>query len=208
MRSTPRHWAQQLKDLVGAPFRMVLLPDVASNRLGLTSLEDERVSAVLPWVQGRLLDIGAGTNRLVREHGRGVGVDVHDFGGGALILRDSRQLPFPDETFDTVTFIACLNHIPEREAALIEAWRVLKPQGRIVATMIDPVLSQIGHRLWWYGEDRHRGGMHEGEVFGFWPAQVRQLLTSAGFKLEHEGRFLYALNRLYVARKWDGNRAR
>jgi SAM-dependent methyltransferase len=180
---------------------MAVLSDEMSRRLGLTSLEDERLAAVRPWISGRLLDIGAGNNRLVREYGDGVGVDVHDFGGGALLLPDTTQLPFEAGTFDTVTFVASLNHIPERDAVLRESRRVLRDGGRIVVTMIDPIMSAIGHRIWWYSEDKHRGGMHSGEVFGFWPAAMRELLRSAGFELVSERTFLYGMNRLYVGRR-------
>src|SRR5206468_1613795 len=112
-----------------------------------------------------------------------------------------RQLPFPDSSFDTVTFVASLNHIPERREALAESHRVLRASGRILVTMIDPFVSSIGHRLWWYSEDKHRGGMREGEVFGFWPSEMRGLLQEAGFKVATERRFVYHLNRLYVGRK-------
>jgi SAM-dependent methyltransferase len=192
---------QHLKDFAAAPLRMLFLPDQVSQRLGLTSLEDERLTAVRPWITGALLDVGAGTNRLVREYGSGVGVDVHDFGGDTLLVSDTRHLPFPDGSFDTVTFVACLNHIPERREALAESRRVLRDGGRIAVTMIDPILSAIGHRIWWYSEDRHRGGMRPGEVYGLWPRTVRRLLEDAGFELIAERRFLYGLNRLYVGRK-------
>jgi SAM-dependent methyltransferase len=181
---------------------MTILPDDVSNRLGLTSLEDERIAAVLPWIHGRLLDVGAGRNRLVAEYGSGVGVDVHDWGGGVMVLPDSRHLPFDDESFETVTFLACLNHIPERVDALREAWRVLVPSGRMIATMIDPILSGIGHRwLWWYSEEKHRGGMRPGEVYGLWPREMRHLISAARFELAHYERFVYGLNHLYVAMK-------
>jgi SAM-dependent methyltransferase len=146
--------------------------------------------------------VGAGRNRLTAEYGSGIGVDVHDWGGGALVVPDSRHLPFSDGSFDTVTFLACLNHIPERLDVLREARRLLSPGGRVIATMIDPILSGIGHRwLWWYSEEKHRGGMQPGEVYGFWPREMRQLLSAAGFKLTHYERFVYHLNHLYVAAK-------
>src|SRR5947209_5216634 len=145
---------QEIKDFVGAPLRLILLPDEACRRLGLTSLEDERLAVVLPWISGRLLDIGAGNSRLVRTYGDGIGIDVHDFGGGATLVDNVRQLPFPDSSFDTVTFVASLNHIPERREALAESHRVLRASGRILVTMIDPFVSSIGHRLWWYSEDK------------------------------------------------------
>jgi len=192
---------QHVKDFATAPLRMLLLPDELSHRLGLTSLEDERLLAVRPWITGSLLDVGAGTNRLVREYGSGVGVDVYDFGGHALLVPDTKHLPFQDGSFDTVTFVASLNHIPERRDALAESRRVLRDGGRVVITMIDPIVSAIGHRIWWYSEDKHRGGMRPGEVYGLWPSTVRTLLKDAAFELVAEKRFLYGLNRLYVGRK-------
>jgi SAM-dependent methyltransferase len=123
---------------------MALLSDQMSRRLGLTSLEDERLAAVRPWISGRLLDIGSGNSRLVHEYGDGIGVDVHDFGGDALLLPDTTQLPFAAETFDTVTFVAILNHIPERSAVLRESRRVLRGGSRIVVTMIAPLLPRSG----------------------------------------------------------------
>lgn len=195
---------QQLWDLVGAPLRMVLLPDDASTRLGWTSLEEERLRAVLPVLRGRLLDIGAGRNTLVRRYGalggEAVGVDVHDWGGGALVVEDSSQLPFADASFDTVAFVACLNHIPDRAGVLREAYRVLRPCGRVVVTMIDPVLGEVGHRLWWYGEDKHRE-TQPGEVGGLWARDVIDLLERAGFRLVRHARFVYRLNQLFVAER-------
>ena len=77
----PRSLGQHAWDVLGIPFRMVLLPDAWNKRLGWSSLEEERLRAVLPCIQGRLLDVGAGTNSLVRIYGgHGMGVDVHDFG--------------------------------------------------------------------------------------------------------------------------------
>jgi len=166
----------------------------------LTSLEEERISAVLPYVQGRLLDIGAGRNKLVKRYGNGVGVDVYDWGEGALIVEDSSQLPFSDGEFDTVAFLACLNHIPNRAEVLQEAYRVLSPKGRLIITMINPILGGIGHFIWWYGEDKERG-MKEGEVAGMWTKDIVRLCRSAGFEIVEHKRFLYQLNNLYLGVK-------
>lgn len=195
MRKT---FAQSAWDAVGIPFRLALFPQTWLPRFGWTTLEDERIAAVLPHLRGRLLDVGAGTNRLVRLHGNGVGVDVHDWGGGVQVVEDSARLPFADASFDTVTFIACLNHIPNREDALTEARRIVKDGGTLVATMIDPVLGGVGHAIWWYGEDRHRGGMKPGEVGGLWPRDVIALCSHAGFTLKQHTRFVYGMNHLFV----------
>jgi len=195
----PKSAARTLWDVAGLPFRYILFPDDWNRRFGWTSLEEERLRAVLPCLSGRLLDVGAGRNLLCRLHGNdSVGVDVFDFGGGAMIVNDTRALPFEDESFDTVAFVACLNHIPYRLQALEEARRVLRPGGRVVATMINRALGEIGHRIWWYSEDKVRG-MAEGETGGLNVSEMRRLFAEAGFAETRFTRFCYGLNGLFVA---------
>ncbi len=203
---------QSTWDLVGAPLRMVLLPDSQSERLHLTSLRAERYAAVLPQLRGRVLDIGAGDNALIRLYrqmqlrsGRddadarnSVGVDVVDWGGDTLKLASSDRLPFESKSFDTVCFIACINHIPERVDALKEAYRVLKPGGLVVATMIGRLIGDVGHAIWWYSEDKHRD-VAEGEVMGIDSAEMLRLFDQAGFRQVSIKRFVYGMNYLYLA---------
>lgn len=190
--------AQHLWDLVGAPFRFALLPQDLLPRFGWTTLEDERLAVVLPYVHGRLLDVGAGANTLVdRFGGAAVGVDVFDWGGGALLIEDAAKLPFANQSFDTVSCIAALNHIPNRGAALHEMARVLRPGGCLLLTMIDPILGAVGHAIWWHGEYHQRGGMAKGETGGLWTAQIIQIGQKAGFDLRVHQRFLCGLNHFY-----------
>lgn len=196
----PKNVFQHIWDFVGAPLRMALLPDNVSSMLGLTSLQIERFRAIMPQIQGRLLDIGAGDNLLVKSYSNGIGVDVYDFGGGATIVEDSRNLPFSDVSFDTVTFIACLNHIPYRNEVLKEAYRILKPGGKVIATMISPLLGIVGHAIWWYSEEKERG-MAEGEVMGISDNNMKNLLSEAGFSKVKKTTFLYGMNRLYCGFK-------
>ena len=189
---------KKIWDFIGIPFRLVLFDQVWLPKFGWTTLDDERVSNVLPHIKGKLLDIGAGNNRLVKEYGNGVGVDVHDWGGGAVIVEDTSNLPFDNNSFDTITLIACLNHIPYRKVVIKESKRLLKPEGRIIITMINPFLGNVGHFLWWYSEDKKRGGMKEGEVGGLWTHDIINLLESHGFKLYLHKRFVYKMNNLYI----------
>lgn len=198
MSTLEKPFSRRAWDFIGIPFRLLLFDQKWLPYFGWTTLEDERISAVLPRVSGRLLDIGCGPNRLVNAHGNGVGADVFDWGGGSLVVEDSSCLPFPDASFDTVTCVAALNHIPNREATLREARRLLRPGGRFIATMINPILGGIGHALWWYSEDKHRGGMIEGEVGGIWPRDVIRMCGEAGFQLVEKGRFVYGMNHLFV----------
>ncbi|MEM4724454.1 MAG: methyltransferase domain-containing protein, partial [Candidatus Hadarchaeum sp.] len=167
-------------------------------RLGWTTLEEERLNAVFPYLDGRVLDIGAGPNTLIKRYQNGIGVDVYDWGGGALVVENTATLPFPDASFETITFIACLNHIPNRQEVLYEARRLIKPYGRLIITMINPILGGIGHAIWWYSEDKQRGGMKEGEVGGLWTHDIVQMCHEAGFTLQLHKRFLLGMNNLYL----------
>ena len=195
-----RSFFQHVWDALGAPLRLLFLPDRWVIGLHLTTKQQERISATLPHIVGRLLDIGAGENRLVAQYRNGIGIDVIDWGSGARIIESCRQLPFQDESFDTVTFLACLNHIPERYQALVETRRVLKPDGRVIITMIGPFLGTIGHRFWHYGGARHRL-TQDNELPGLSSSAIWELLKKTGFIPGFQKKFLYGLNNLFVAYK-------
>lgn len=97
----------------------------------------------------RVLEVGCGTGVLARslalrpDVGAVVGVDVApsllgkardqaaDLPNLTFREADARSLPFGDETFDVVVFYTTLTHVPGPERALDEAFRVLRPQGRL-----------------------------------------------------------------------------
>jgi SAM-dependent methyltransferase len=207
---------QSVYDLVCAPLRMLALPDLTSEQMHLTSLRAERLGRVLPELRGRVLDIGAGDNMLVRlyqerAYNRGlstadtdasIGADVTDWGTDCVLIKNSTELPFPDCSFDTICYVACINHIPERADALLEAKRLLRPGGRIVVTMIGRIIGKIGHALWWYSEDKHRE-VDEHEEMGLDRVQMIALFSNAGYRLYSEKGFAYNLNRLYVFEPLD-----
>src|SRR5688500_3150071 len=163
------------------------------------ALAKRRVKAVLPHIKGRLLDVGCGSNRLVRHYANGVGVDVHPWPGADVIVNDTAALQWKSESFDTVTMVAALNHIPNRAAVLNECRRVLKPGGRLIITMLTPRMSRIWHwlRAPWDADQRDRG-MQPGEVYGFTSAELIELCRRAGFTLLSQERFMFGLNRVYV----------
>ncbi len=187
---------QHIYDFIGIPFRLILFPDNLNKELGFTSLEDERIYTVMPEINGKLLDIGCGNNRLVKEYGNGVGIDVYKW-DKTVVIYDGKNLPFENNSFDTITFLASLNYIPEREKLVSEAYRVLKDKGKVVVTMINPVLGYIGHKIWWYGEDKKRG-MAEGERGGLWNRDVINMFKKNGFKLIKHKRFVYWMNNMFV----------
>ena len=173
-----------------------------NDRLGQFLLR-WRVRTVLPHVRGRLLDIGCGSNTVARHHGQNsLGVDVHQWGNVDLVVPDTSRLPFESGSFDAVTILAALNHIPNRGDVLKEAHRLLRPGGRIILTMIPPTISRVWHflRRPWDADQTERG-MKQGEVWGLTPAAVRNLLADAGFVVRLEKRFMLGINRMTLAEK-------
>lgn len=168
----------------------------------LKFLEKIRKKECLPYCHGKILDVGCGYNTLVKQYGNGIGVDVYPWKGVDIVC-DTTNLPFPDKEFDRAFLIACLNHIPEREKVLSETFRVLKPGGIIIITMIGPKIGFLWHKLsglFWDKDQRERG-MKEGEVYGMPEEKVRRLLIGAGFVGISHKKFEFGLNTLYLAKK-------
>ena len=153
------------------PLKLVVPQPLIAKVPYLATNYDIRIGVSLQAVKGKLLDIGCGTNRLVKAYrakgGEGTGVDVYQWDGVDLLVEDTSKLPFPDASFDTITFIACINHIPNRLDVLREAHRLLTPDGRVVLTNLPPGLSRLWHAWAFWDNDQHERGMAEGEVFGF-----------------------------------------
>ena len=168
------------------------------DALGET-LAHRRLNAVLPHVSGRLLDVGCGSNMLVRRYANGVGIDVYPWPGADVIVPDTATLQWESGSFDTITIVAALNHIPNRAAVLDECRRLLRPGGHVVITMLTPRTSRIWHwlRAPWDSDQRDRG-MQPGEVYGFTTQQLLDLFKRAGFTLLSSRRFMLGLNGVYV----------
>jgi ubiquinone/menaquinone biosynthesis C-methylase UbiE len=201
-----KSFGRKIKDFLLVPLRFGL-PDQKVEKLGLTSLREERFNVCLELAYGRVLDIGCGNNEFIktyrkRHDSKSVGVDVFEWEGCDLVC-DTQNLPFPDNSFDTVTIIASLNHIPDREKVLKEAYRVLKPGGQILVTMITPIISYISHAIVRkrFDKDQKERGMKKGEVYGFRKKQIFQYLSNTGFQKIKKVSFLYGLNRVYVGKK-------
>lgn len=207
---------QKAVDFALFPLRALTL--FYDDQWGLTSLASERYEYVSREVRGYCLDVGCGRgNRFIREwrRGHGVGLDVFPYDGltREQLVPDLRHFPFEGETFDAVTFIANINHIPEadRDTELREAHRVLRPGGRVVVTMGHPLAERLVHGLTaWY--DRRLGtrldmdgerGMHEDEAFFLTDEEIVNRLRTAEF-VDIRKKFFgtqWGLNHLFVGRK-------
>ena len=107
---------QALLDLLAFPLR-ALISDEANDRLGLTSLRQERCAFAARFCEGLVLDVGCGTNKLAAIRRNVIGVDVHPW-PEIDVLADTTVMPFAEETFDTVALIAGLNHVTKRAEVL------------------------------------------------------------------------------------------
>lgn len=98
---------------------------------------------------GRLLDLGCGTGfviTLAKDLFKQIdGVDITqamldrvDKSGGNVILHNTRceNLPFEEGTFDAATAYSFLDHLADYSLVLKEAFRVLRPGGKMYADLL------------------------------------------------------------------------
>lgn len=207
---------QKFKDFVTFPLRAVTLFE--DDRCGLSSLRTERFDYVAREVRGECLDVGCGRHNLfVREFlgGRGRGIDVFAYEGlgPENLVEDITHFPFPDASFDSVTFIANLNHVPasKRDPELAEAFRCLRPGGNIIVTMGNPLAELLVHRVVALYDrlfkTRHdmdgERGMEEEEEYYLTDGEIRERLERAGFRRIRKKYFgtQWGLNALFVGWK-------
>jgi len=60
-----------------------------------------------------------------------------------FILSDVHSLPLRDGTFNLVTCLEVLEHLPEPDMVISESWRILRDEGRLFVSTPDD-----GKRLW------------------------------------------------------------
>ena len=103
---------------------------------------------IAPGLRGPVLDAGCG------EAVRWVGVDSSAAQLAVnpcrpVVRADMRALPFRDGAFAEVTHLWCLYHLDDPAAAIAEAARVLKPDGRYFASTAardnDPEIMAEGY---------------------------------------------------------------
>ena len=145
--ATAYHWRQRPNDEREYQLRTRLALELA----GLPSAADAAPAPAAGGGSGtrpRLLDIGCGDARFTADAvrvSRAVGVDVsrRALGFARELVPDARflasagaALPFKSESFDVVTLLDVIEHIPDRDEPRVidEARRVLRRGGRLVVS--------------------------------------------------------------------------
>jgi len=144
-----------------------LLEQAAAGRTGLLSL-----------------DCGCGTGnnlRLLRRHGRAVGIDLTfsglqyagSQGDRAVAQASATQLPFASNQFDLVASFDVIYALPDdaETAAVSEMFRVLKPGGCLILNVAALEILRGNHSIL------------SGELRRYSTRQVRAVLERAGFDI-------------------------
>jgi len=110
-----------------------------------------------------------------------------------LAFRD--KLPFPDASFDVVSMLALIEHVPNRPELIRECRRVVADGGRVIVTVPRPAVDGIVLAL---VRLRLAHGMSIEEHTGFDPEQLPVEFEEAGFRLVCRRRFQLGLNNVMV----------
>lgn len=160
---------------------------------------------------GKILDLGCGNGRLLEMLGRNAlnslqytGVDSSEnmlsearklHPDNNFILGDALNIPLQDNTFDVITSIAVLHHIPSnefRKKFFDECSRVLKKDGTLIITVwnlwrknfllqiLKGVITMDFGDVWLtFGEKKKKRYLH-----AFSKRELKKLAENSGFKIE------------------------
>jgi demethylmenaquinone methyltransferase/2-methoxy-6-polyprenyl-1,4-benzoquinol methylase len=136
-------WRREMVDHVVAG-KPGLVLDVATGPAGVALQLAERTGAHVVGVDLTEAMIRQGQANVARA---GMQKQVQ------VVLGRGEQLPFPDATFDALTFTYLLRYVEDPQATLRELARVVRPGGT-VANLEFLVPSRRFWRFWWWGYTR------------------------------------------------------
>ncbi len=132
-------WRRAMVDQV-APSAGQAVLDVASGTAGVALQLAERTTAQIVG-----LDL---TEQMLRQGQRNVSA-AGQRGRVRLVAGRAEQLPFPDRSFDALTFTYLLRYVQDPQATLTELARVVRPGGK-VASLEFLLPPSLFWRFWWW----------------------------------------------------------
>lgn len=101
------------------------------------------------FINKRVLDVGSGdingNNRFLFENCEYDGNDVI-LANNVTIVSKTKDLPFTDNTFDTIVSTECFEHDPEYKVSFIKIYNMLKPDGLFFFTCASTGRPEHGTR--------------------------------------------------------------
>lgn len=116
------------------------------------------------------------------------------------VWADAHDLPFADETFDTVIVSEVIDHVFDPKKVLSEVRRVLRPGGSLVISLDET--SLIFRIVWFFWTRVNPGKVWRGaHLHHFNDESFRSLLRSSGFTIDKRKSGLLGMIRFNKARK-------
>ncbi len=165
-RTQPNVFARHLfAPLAGRYDRLAEILSMGQNGRWRTAMVDH----IVPSNPLIVLDVACGPARVTRElvertgaHVVGLDLSENMLRAGvaniadaglqdrvALLLGRGEQLPFPDATFDALTFTYLLRYVTDPAATLVELARVVKPGGAIASLEFAVPTAPWWRAAWW-----------------------------------------------------------
>lgn len=105
---------------------------------------------------------------------------------GAMVMRgNALTLPFPDDSFDRIVVSEVLEHIPDDAGALAEIRRVLRPGGRMAATVPAWLPEKI---CWMLSAEYHAPLVEGGHIRIYTEPMLNERIDAAGLTPDGTGR--------------------
>ena len=124
------------------------------------------------------------------------------------------DLPFPNETFDSITIAFGIRNVVDRKLGLAEMWRVLRPGGRMIILEFSTPRSQLFRQIYYFYFRRLLpviGGLiSKYNAYKYLPDSVLEfpsheefavMIEEAGFRSVHIKELTFGIASIYVGDK-------
>jgi demethylmenaquinone methyltransferase/2-methoxy-6-polyprenyl-1,4-benzoquinol methylase len=134
-----RRWRREMIDHI-APYDPASVLDVATGPAGVALDLADRTAARITGI-----DLSEDMLRRGRHNVADAGRDDRI----ALVLGQGEHLPFPDASFDALTFTYLLRYVADPAATIAELARVVRPGGAIASLEFAVPPTRFWHAWWW-----------------------------------------------------------